>query len=686
MLVFRYNRILISFIAIGLVAALFVNWQRYGIERVNTQVELVSDYEEIVEMARIDGVPLQSALRQLKTAGLTSLAIFETNLERLASEGVVTAVSTTQMLHSYHAGTLTNWWWRNEVESGRLAAGQVYVLDRETDRFAEVQSDLERRVGARRIKYFNESGRRFLIVDAPFESLIRWNLGLPTSEMQTAASNGFLVLARPTNYLKVNPEDVKAVFDRIDSVGAAVSGIYFVGEEVLGFPDQLPLVASEMNKRGITLAMMEHYTQLQFKMQDGMFDLAKLSGYSAARLHQLLKVEQPKLSMVEAVHRQVLGSRERNIRLQYLKMYERPLPGKNLTETHVAYVSGVKQGLDSFGVPTGPATTFAPYRPNPLLLFLITLGTVAAGVLLISVAIPVPLRLQYGMLIVLSLGLGVPLFFGAATLVRQMTALGSAVLFPVLAMTWQLDCWRSSAPRAGAPLWRILRDGITGLARTSLLSLVGGAYLAAVLADTGFLLEMEIFRGVKMTFVLPLLLISIVYLTRFNLFPGVDADDSRHLWARLLHVLDYPAYIKTILGFGAAAAVAYVFVGRSGHDAGVPVPEIEIKLRRFLEVTMYARPREKEFLIGHPAFLMAVMALYRNWPRFFHFAFVVAATIAQGSLVETFAHMRTPVIMSLVRGANGLLLGALLGVAAVLVFHWLQSLTFLVGRRLPSNE
>ncbi len=686
MLFFRYNRFLIACIVIGLFAAIFVNWQRYCIERVNTQVELVSDYEEVVEMARIDGIPLQSALRRLKAAGLTTLVIFETNLEKLAAEGVVTAVSTTQMLHSYHAGTLTNWWWRNEVESGRLAAGQVYVMDRETDRFAEVQSDLERRVGKHRIKYFNENGRQFLIVDAPFESLIRWNLGLPVAEMQTAASNGFRVLARPTNYLKVNSDDVKAVFERIDSVGAAVSGIYFVGEEVLGFPDQLPLVASEMQKRGLTLAMMEHYTQLQFKMQDGMFDLAKLSGYSAARLHQLLKVEQPKLSVTEAIHRQVLGSRERNIRIQYLKMYERPLPGKNLTETHITYVGGIKKGLDSFDVPTGPATTFAPYRPNPLFLLLITLGTVAAGVLLISVTIPVPRRIQYMVLALFSLGLGVPLFFGTATLVRQMTAFGSAVLFPVLAMTWQLDCWRSTAPRSGAPLWRILRDGIVGLTRTFLLALVGGAYLAAILADTGFLLEMEIFRGVKLAFVLPLLLISIVYLTRFNLFPGVDADDSRHLWAKLLHVLDYPAYIKTIMAFGAAAAVAYVFVGRSGHDAGVPVPEIEIKLRRFLEVSMYARPREKEFMIGHPAFLMAVMALYRNWPRFFHFAFVVAATIAQGSLVETFAHMRTPVLMSLVRGANGLILGILLGVAAVIVFHWLQSLTFLMGRRLPSNE
>ena len=685
MLVFRYNRILIGLICIGLLAALYVDWQRYGVEKTNTQVELVSDYEQVVEMARIDGIPLQSALRQLKAAGLTSLAIFETNLEKLAAEGVVTAVSTTQMLHSYHAGTLTNWWWRNEVESGRLAAGQVYVMDRETDRFEEVRSDLERRVGKHRIKFYQESGRRFLIVDAPFESLIRWNLGLPAAELQTAASNGFMVLARPTNYLKVNPDDVRSVFSRIDSVGSAVSGIYFAGDEVLGFPDQLDLVAAEMKQRGISLAMMENYTQLQFKMQDGMFDLAKRLDYAAVRLHQLLKVEQPKLSVAEAVHRQVLGSRERNIRIQYLKMYERPLPGKNLTETHVAYVSGVKQGLTAFDVPTGPAATFVPFMPSPFLLLLITIGTVAAGVLLVSVAVPFPRRMQYGVLGALSLALGVPLFFGQATLARQITAFGSSVLFPVLAMTWQLDCWRNSAPRGGAPLWRILRDGLGGILRTFVFALTGGVYLAAILADTRFLLEMEIFRGVKLTFVLPLLLIIIVYLTRFNLIPGVDADDSRHLWAKLLHVLDYPAYIKTILAFCAAGAVAYVFVGRSGHDAGVPVPEIEIKLRRFLEVTMYARPREKEFLIGHPAFFMAVMALYRNWPRFFHFAFVVAATIAMGSLVETFAHMRTPFLMSVVRGANGLLLGSALGVAAVVFFDCMRSLTFLMGRRTPTN-
>lgn len=686
MLVFRYNRVLIGLIALGLIAAMFVSWQRHGIERANTQMELVSDYDEVVEMARIDGVPLQSVFRELRNAGLTTLTVFETTLHKLAAEGVVTVVSTTQMLHDYHSGTLINRWWRNEVETGRLAARQVYVLDRETDRFDEVRSDLEQRLGKHRVKHYHEGNRRFMIVDAPFESLTKWNLGLPSSEMKTVASNGFHILARPTNYLKVRPEDVQAVFTRIDSAGPAVTGLYFVGEEVLGFPDQLPLVAREMKQRGLSLGLLEHYTQLQFKNQDGMFALAEQSGYSVARLHQLLKLEQPKLSVAEAIHRQVLGSRERNIRIQYLKMYQQPLPGKNLTETHAAYVRGIRQGLEKYGIPMGPATTFPPYMPNPLLLFVMIVGTVAAGVLLLSVMVPLPRRLQYGMVTLLSVGLGFPLLFGPAILTRQITAFGCAVLFPVLAMTWQLDRWRDRAPRGGATLWRIMLDGLTGISQTFVLSMVGGIYLAAILADIRFLLEMEIFRGVKLTFMLPPLLISIVYLTRFNLFPGVDANDSRHLWQKLLHVLDYPAYIKTLLGFGVAAAIAYVFVGRSGHSAGLPVPEIEIKLRRFLEVTLYARPREKEFLIGHPAFFIAVMALYQNWPRMFHFAFVLAATIGQGSLVQTFAHFRTPVEMSFMRGVDGLLLGAALGLLAVVGFHWLQSLTFLLRRRLSTDE
>lgn len=65
--------------------------------------------------------------------------------------------------------------------------------------------------------------------------------------------------------------------------------------------------------------------------------------------------------------------------------------------------------------------------------------------------------------------------------------------------------------------------------------------------------------------------------------------------------------------------------------------------------------------IGHPAFMLMIMAWLKKWPTVVFFALVMGATIAQGSMVETFAHMRTPFMMSAVRGAGGLIFGGIIG-------------------------
>lgn len=117
-----------------------------------------------------------------------------------------------------------------------------------------------------------------------------------------------------------------------------------------------------------------------------------------------------------------------------------------------------------------------------------------------------------------------------------------------------------------------------------------------------------------------------------------------------------------LAGLGILAIVGYVFIGRSGNN-GAPIPAFEIALRRFLEDTMYARPREKEFLFGHPAILLSLAALYRKWPQILHYLLILAVTIGQGSMVETFAHMRSPFILSFIRGLDGLAAGTLSMVA-----------------------
>ena len=55
--------------------------------------------------------------------------------------------------------------------------------------------------------------------------------------------------------------------------------------------------------------------------------------------------------------------------------------------------------------------------------------------------------------------------------------------------------------------------------------------------------------------------------------------------------------VKALVGFLIAMIVAVIFIGRSGHTAGVPVPGIELKIRAFLEQAFYARLVQKKFLL-----------------------------------------------------------------------------------------
>ena len=679
---FKYNQMLLLLIMIGLVAALTIVWQRHIVEENNTTVEMVMEYEDVVELAQLEGVPINQLMKQVHDAGITSLAVYETTLEKLNKSGEVTVLSGAQLLHQYRAGMLSDAVWRNLVETGRIQAEDVYVIGRDPKVFAEVKEDLALRLSPERVTLVND--QQILAVKANYEKVVKWNLGLSTDEMHYVESQGFYVVARPSNYTKVRASDVHAVFKRLAGI-EKVSALMFVGDEALGYPEFLPLTLEYVKARGMTLALIEHPLQLQFFKQEGLVAMAMANNYQAARMYVIPKDEQPKLKPAEAIQRWVVTDQERNIRMNLLRKYDKPEPGKSLVETNLEYISSVKEGLIEKGFTIGKAGTYAPYFPSKILLSLIIIGGVAAGVLFLTLVFPFRPLYQYGLLFLLSVVFILPILKGNGNLVRQAVALGSAILFPVLAMTWQIDRWRATPPQGNNALVRVLIDGVGGLILTVMLSMIGGMYVAAILGDVRFFLEMEIFRGVKLTFIAPILLVTIVYLTRYNLF-ATHQEDAKGIWQQVVKMLDYPVYVKSLFIFAVVALGAWIFVGRSGHTSGVPVPDIELKMRSSLERIMYARPRGKEFMIGHPAFFLAVMAAYRQWPRMLHYGLVLVATIGQGSLVETFAHLRTPVFMSFIRGIDGMVVGIVFGVLAVIGVQILSYFSFALGRRPAKYE
>ncbi|MDU2063548.1 MAG: DUF5693 family protein [Sporomusaceae bacterium] len=677
----RYNKVFIALVLVGLMAALAVLGQRFQLEQNNRTVELVLDYEDAVELAHMEGISLPELLAAYKQAGITSMAVYETTLEKLNKSGKVTSFSGTSILHQYREGSLTDPFWRDLVASGRLQPEAAYVVGNQDQTFTEVKEDLIRRLSPERVTEIRGGDHPVLAVLADYEKVYKWNLGLPTDEMKAVNDAGFAVVARPTNYTKVDESDIDAVFARLDSA-KNLSGIMFVGDEVTGYPGLLPQVADKMKARHLTLQMIEHPLQLQFLKQDGLLPLAAMNDYKSARVYVIPKDEQPKLKLDEAVHRWVLTDEERNIRVNLMRKYDKPAQGMTLLETNISYVTETAQALMDKGYQIGQAGLFPVYYPPVPLLALMILGVWAAVCLLVSAIRPVPVKYLYGLLLLPTVLMLLPLLKGGGTLVRQTAATLSAITLPVLAMTYQLDKWRAEGPK-DLTLPAILGRGLFNLTIAFSIAMVGGLYVAALLGDVRFFLEMEIYRGVKATFVMPLLLIFVIYLTRFNLF---DQEKVKQIGPQLKRLLSMTIDMKMMLALGVFAIAVWVYVGRSGHTAGVPVPAIELKLRAFLENAMYARPREKEFMIGHPAFLLAALAFYRRWPRALHFALVVVATIALGSLVETFAHVRTPVLMSFIRGIDGVVLGALFGIIAVFGVELLRWLSEWAGRRSTSNE
>ena len=663
MKVFKYNRWLVLVIFIGLLAALMINMQRYAEERQNMTVDLAIDYEGLVELAEREGLPPAEVFRQAKDAGITSLAVYETTFKKLNVNGKATATPGSAILERYQSGALTSPEWRSLVQQGKIIGTEVYVTGHDLQTFREVKEDLIRRLGADRVRPFMADGVEVLAVKANYESFVKMNLGLPTDEMKAVNDAGFYVIARPSNYLAVTEDDIEAVFRRLD--GIRVSEMVFSGSEVLGAPKRLPQVVGEFRARDITLGLIEDTTQLQFYKQDGLMELAKALDYRAARLYTIAKDEQAKLKLDAAVERWANTDEERNIRIDLLRIYEKPATNMTLLETNMKYFQATHDLLAKKGFSFGPAGTFAPFAPSRVLRALVMAGVAAAAVLYLSLIWPgMKPKYQYALLAVLALAAIVPVLMGHGGKIRLAAALASANLFPALAVIWQLDRIRSIEVRPHWSLPRLIGTAFLALLVTGAFSYAGAAYLSGSLADVEYFLEVNIFRGIKLTFILPILLVAVAFLQRFDVFDG-KMDDTHGVVAQMKRILDMPVKVKTLMVLFAVLVAGVVFVARSGHTMGMPVSSLELRFRAFLEQAMYARPRSKELLIGHPAFMLAAMAWYRKWPTMMLFALVLVAAIGQGSMVETFAHMRTPVFMSFARGIGGIVLGGVLGAAAM---------------------
>ena len=651
-----YSLLLIFCMLVGLVTSLVLVSQRHQVEEAQTQVENILDYDAVLRAAAFEKYPTEQAFDKLKAAHVTALAIYDRTLEKAVDAGQVAVYTASDF-----GGDL-------QLYGASPKVGAVYVgaIPMKEGYFNEIKEDLVHRLGSEKalLRYTNK-GPVIELVGAPKDAFLKMNLGISHIQAKEVSDRGFNVIVRPSNYRDITKEDVNYVFSRLDGV-PNVTGMVFVGKEALGYPKYLDDTLKQLKDRHIALIGIEATNQLQYDPQAGFNEMAAKDGYSIGRLYTISKDELKKLSVEEVSQRFYISDMERNIRFNLFPMFESGKDNHTALETTIQSIQGATAKLEAKGYTFDRGSVYPNYAPNPVLVVVSMVGAIALFTLVLSMLLPMKWHKQMMTFAGLSFLSILAYILTSGTLITQIWALAAAVMAPTGAITFLMDMWKRYASDKVQGAWASMGLAAVSLVVAAALAAIGGMFIASLLGNTKFFMEFAIFRGVKLTFVLPVLFTAWAYMQRFPLWKGrtINSAAEAKTFVKEFITMDVKFYVFFVVG--ALLAVAYVFVGRSGHTAGVPVPGFELALRRFLENTLYARPREKEFLIGHPALMLAAYAFFRKWPMVIHFLLTIAGVIGIGSMVETFCHIRTPVYMSIARGFDGLLLGLVLGLIAIL--------------------
>lgn len=365
------------------------------------------------------------------------------------------------------------------------------------------------------------------------------------------------------------------------------------------------------------------------------------------RAHAIKSKELDRLGLAGALDRWERAVLERNIRLLWVTEHER----------FARYLERLRARLNKLGFEVGASLAWLTLEEfeNPFTLYLvIALGFTALLLLLAQELWPAPVRP-----VAEATGLGLRSPPGGLGCLATSGA-GLFVWGGLLWVGWTLlGVWDLSWAREGLALaiaivapWALIvlfKERLAGwkfLLAVSLGSVGAGLALAALLSDTAYFLKLQEFRGVKIALVAPVFL---VIATELWLRRGERWDLSPSAW----------------VATAAGAGLLFLILERSGNLPLVPVARWEEALRERLENLFVARPRFKEFLMGHPALM-----LWENKPssRLVGLILLALGALGQASIMNTFAHLHTPLSLSLWRTFNGLILGLLigLGLAAIL--------------------
>lgn len=519
-----------------------------------------------------------------------------------------------------------------------ILAGQLRVEPGRPVRYIATDPAIDARIRAfatYRLAPSGETTAEFVLsngesipVSARIGDLRTFGVGFSRVDSNRIADSGLGVIARLTNQPLGGRVAIDAMLAEAKSIGA--EGILFGGDQVIGRRELVVYAAEQIRAAGFWIGPVE------FTSQGGLPRITKELQDRLVRVHSMVASEIDRNEPPDIVDRYVRAVVERGIKGLFLRPIS--LSSEDPLESFGSYIAMVRSGIERDGYQAKPARPEMPPSRPLWTVLLCGLGIIAAGGFLAFQGLGSRWGIVVGGLLLL-LTAGAAAGFGLKFL-----TLAGAIVFPTLALLAAFD---KGNPSGNAGKWIAAFFWITGL------SIIGGLHVAALLTLPSYILRIEQFFGVRIAHFLPPVFVA-VYLI-------VSEGDIKSMLRGAVKWMD------VLIMFG-ILGVVFVMLSRTGNDNPGDVSALELKLRNFLDRVLPERPRTKEFLIGHPALILSLSLAFRGSRGWLPLTAFLAA-VGQVSILNTFCHLHTPIAVSLMRVAVGVVMGGIVGLIALGVFN-----------------
>ena len=647
-----FRKGLIVLVCISLVASIWVALQNDRFARENRQVEIAVDHHEISEIIRRSGVDRDTFLHGLREWGVTSIAVRECSLEQLEEySGSLLYMTGTRLYGEAHL-------WRADPALSRLVQqetidpGSTYLLVDD----ARLAETLQHKITLKLNRLVDVTPlEKGVLLDMGYFVDPKFRALLDHEALQHYQELGFTLVPRPDNANLNSPEAVKDTLETFFSL-EGISTVVFDGPQVTGHPGHLDQTAEFLEKSGRPVGVIKYIVP-----QHGMGPLMEKSGYPSVLVHSNYPKVPPVLIASSVI--------EDNIRLLYVR-FDLNHTG-NLAVQAENTLTAVTGMLQQRGYTFGPARPMAMTELSRGLLFILALGGVLApGLFLLDRCLGIK---NDKLFMILFLG-GLLALAGALmglniNTAARLLSLAAAIIFPALAViSLQLNQDSALFQLHGEYAFTSTAVTLEGARRvlgaflkTIGLAVAGGIVAYAFTAGPYFLSGTAIYRGVKIAYLVPLVIVFIH--TLFTVVLGENRWRLTPLVRLAGKTWKTPLELRHLLYLAVAGLAVYFYVLRSGHSDSVTLSAQEVQLRYFFLEHLVVRPRFKELLIGHPMALLALaLVAWRGlrYPLVTGFAFC-AGSIGVVSIVNSFSHFTTPPSISLIRTLNSLWLGLPVG-------------------------